>query len=51
MKQPTHVRLPQRAETVEGPEEPTGQPPKAPPVKDQRTVTQDPTLKPKEMTQ
>ena len=49
-KQPTHVRLPQRADAVEGREEPTGQPPKVPPVKDPRTVTQDPTLKPKGLT-
>jgi len=45
-KQATHIRLPQRSESVEGPEKPTGQPPEVPPVKDPRTVTQDPTLKP-----
>jgi hypothetical protein len=49
-KQPTHVRLPQRAETVEGREEPTGQLPNVIPVKDTRTVTQDPALKPKKLT-
>jgi hypothetical protein len=45
--QSTHVRLPQRSDSVEGREAPTDQPPKVSPVKDPRTVTQDPTLKPK----
>jgi len=49
-KQPIHVRLPQRAEAVEGREGSTGQPPEFPSVKDPRTVTQDPTLKPNVMT-
>ena len=44
-KQPAHIRLPLRADTVEGREEVPGQPPKTSPVNDPRTVTQDPTPK------
>ena len=49
-KQPTHIRLPQRAGAVEGQEGPTGQPSKVPPATDPRTVSQDPTTKPKGLT-
>jgi hypothetical protein len=49
-KQPIHLRLPQRADTVEGREQPGGQPSKASSAKDPRTITQDPALKPKGLT-
>jgi hypothetical protein len=44
-KQPTHIRLPQRAEAVEGAETKLGGP--SIPIKktDPRTASQDPTLK------
>jgi hypothetical protein len=41
-KHSTHVRLPARSEAVAGPEKIPGQPPKAPPVADPRTASQDP---------
>jgi hypothetical protein len=45
MTQPTHVRLPQRSDAVEGREKTPGQQPKAPPITDARTVSQDPAIK------
>jgi hypothetical protein len=44
-KQSKHVRLPQRSEAVEGREKIPGQEPKAPPVSDARTISQDPVIK------
>ena len=44
-KPPTHIRLPQRAESVGGEEQQPGAPPPPAPKPDARTVTQDPVLK------
>jgi hypothetical protein len=49
-KPTTHVRLPQRADGVEGPERSGSPGAKAPALPDPRIVTQDPTAKPKGMT-
>jgi hypothetical protein len=44
-RKPLHVRLPARADSVIGPEAPPGEAPKADPVLDPKTATQDPTRK------
>jgi hypothetical protein len=44
-KQPTHIRLPQRADAVEGPEKVPGKTIKPPDNPDPRTVSQDPIAK------
>ena len=46
-KQTLHIRLPQRADAVAGPEPLSGEPPAAEPMPDPRTVSQDPVLKAK----
>ena len=46
-KKPEHIRLPQRAEAVEGLETLPAGIPKPPQKPDPRTVSQDPTVKPK----
>jgi hypothetical protein len=44
--QPLHIRLPQRAEQVEGEEARPGQPAKKPSEPDPRTASQDPAPQP-----
>jgi hypothetical protein len=46
-KQPTHVRLPQRSDAVEGREQKPGEPPRPTKKPDPRTAPQDPALKSK----
>jgi len=48
--QSIHVRLPQRSAAVEGEEQIPGQPSNVTPIIDPRTVSQDPTVKPKGLT-
>jgi hypothetical protein len=43
--QSKHIRLPQRSDAVEGREKAPDQEPKAPPITDARTVSQDPVIK------
>ena len=47
-KQSTHIRLPERSETVAGPQQIPGQPPKIPPLADPLTAGQGPIMKPKD---